>query len=119
MFGEFKVQAGDFDTIRKGIFVSGSFSMPRKGTMMATDIYQQSRIEALEVASEDSVKRVGGTAGWGIAGAALLGPVGLLAGLLVGGRGKDVTFIVKFDDGKKALCTASSKLYAKMQSAMF
>src|SRR3546814_10870207 len=50
-------------------------------------------IADLEPASEESVKRIGGTLGWGAAGALVLGPVGLLAGLLAGGRGTEVTFV--------------------------
>ena len=124
MFGEFKIQAGDFDTIRKGMFsggggmLGGMFSMPKKDAWTAMERYPADQVESLEVASEEAVKRIGGTAGWGLAGAALLGPVGLLAGLIIGGKGKDVTFIVKFKDGKKALCTANSKIYTKMHTAM-
>jgi len=118
MFGEFKIQAGDFDTVRKGIFVAKSFTMPQKDKFTATDSYMASDVQSVEVASEEAVKRLGGAAGWGLTGAVLLGPLGLLAGLIVGGKGKDVTFIVKFNDGKKALCTANNKIYTKMQAAM-
>lgn len=121
MLGEFKVHAGDFATNRKAMFSSGIFSMPDKDDVWAWKMhtYSAAEVEELTQASEESVKRLGGTVGWGVAGAAILGPVGLLAGLLAGGRGKDVTFIVKFNDGKKALCTASNKQYTKMQSALF
>ncbi|MDQ0504433.1 hypothetical protein [Xanthobacter agilis] len=77
------------------------------------------QVEDIEVASEESVKRIGGTLGWGVAGAVLLGPVGLLAGLLAGGVGKDVTFICKLKDGRKFLATASSRIFAELQAAMF
>ncbi|MGK5020766.1 hypothetical protein [Janthinobacterium sp. LB2P10] len=76
-------------------------------------------LESITVASEDEVKRVGGALGWGAAGAALLGPVGLLAGLLLGGKGKDVTFIAHFKDGKKMLATTDSKTFTGMQALVF
>ena len=76
-------------------------------------------VESVEVASEESVKRLGGTIGWGVAGAVLLGPVGLLAGLVAGGRGKDVTFVCKLKDGRKFLATASSKMFVELQAMTF
>jgi len=76
-------------------------------------------IEALEVASEESVKRFGGTVGWGLAGGLLLGPLGLAAGLLTGGQGKDVTFVCKLKDGRKFLATAPSKTFTALQAASF
>ena len=76
-------------------------------------------LEEVEVATEDSVKKVGGTIGWGAAGAVMLGPVGLLAGLLLGGKGKEVTFVAKFKDGRKLLATTDGKTFAKIQAAVF
>tara|TARA_B100000929_G_C15496091_1_gene416024 strand:- start:432 stop:797 length:366 start_codon:yes stop_codon:yes gene_type:complete len=121
MLGEFKVHAGDFATNRKAMFTGGMFTMPDKEDMWAWKVhrYMPNDVEELAQASEDNVKRIGGTVGWGVAGAAILGPVGLLAGLIAGGKGKDVTFIIKFKDGKKALCTAKSKDFIKMQSSLF
>jgi len=76
-------------------------------------------IKSVEEASEESVKRVGGTVGWGVAGAVALGPVGLLAGLLLGGKGKDITFVAEFKDGRKMLATADSKTFIKLKAAIF
>lgn len=77
------------------------------------------QVDEATVASEEDVKRTGGTIGWGIAGATLLGPVGLLAGLLLGGKGKDVTFILKLKDGKKMLATTDAKTFTKIQAHAF
>lgn len=76
-------------------------------------------IETVEIATEENVKKLGGTVGWGIAGAVLLGPVGLLAGLLVGGRKKEVTFVARFKDGRKLLGTTDSKTFTTLQAACF
>ncbi|MGV2930135.1 hypothetical protein ACE3G8_03835 [Vreelandella venusta] len=121
MFGEFKIHAGDFATNRKGSFGSGCFTMPDADDLWAwkNHTYLSRDVEEITEASEENVKRLGGTVGWGAAGALILGPVGLLAGLLAGGRKKEVTFIVKFTDGKKALCTADSKLFTKMMASQF
>ena len=76
-------------------------------------------IESIEIATEESVKKIGGTLGWGVTGAVLLGPVGLLAGLLAGGRGKKVTFVTKFKDGRKILASTNIKTFNKLQAATF
>ncbi|ADI90765.1 hypothetical protein [Acinetobacter oleivorans] len=76
-------------------------------------------IEEISLATEENVKRIGGTVGWGIAGAALLGPLGLLAGVLLGGKGKDITFILKLKDGRKMLATTDSKSYTKLSALAF
>lgn len=76
-------------------------------------------LEEISPANEESVKRLGGTIGWGVVGATLLGPVGLLAGLIAGGRGKNVTFVAKFKDGRKMLATTDSKTFTKMQAIVF
>mgnify|MGYP007100078618 CR=1 FL=1 len=100
-----------------GQFSFGSFALPKSG--FGYEGVPTSSLASIEVATEASVKRVGGTVGWGAAGAVLLGPVGLLAGLLMGGRGKDVTFIAQFKDGRKMLATTDAKTYTKIQAAIF
>lgn len=51
----------------------------------------------------------------GLAGTVLLGPAGLLAGLILGGRGKETTFICVFKDGRKFIGTASSGVFVELQ----
>lgn len=108
-----KVHAGDFQKTGADYFF-GQLSFLEEGKLWSKVRYGPQDIAELEVASEESVKRVGGTVGWGVAGAVILGPVGLLAGLLAGGMGKDVTFVIKFNDGKMALCTLGSKDYTSL-----
>ncbi|MGM8931381.1 hypothetical protein [Salinicola halophyticus] len=116
---EIKIHAGDFKGMR-GYFSWGAFSFfNQNSTFKSEASYQSSEIEAVEQASEENVKRLGGTVGWGAAGAVIFGPVGLLAGLLAGGRGKEVTFVAKFTDGKKILATTDSKTWTKIQAATF
>jgi hypothetical protein len=116
-------------TIHAGDFPKGKASLgfgvitfpwqPGDGFSAGNSVVLKNHLESVEIASEESVKRVGGTLGWGIAGATLLGPVGLLAGLLLGGKGKDVTFVAVFKDGKKMLATADAKTYTKLQAIVF
>lgn len=115
-----KIHAGDFPAGNASSHFS-SITFPWKpgdGFSIGESV-QFAQIETLEAASEESVKKLGGTIGWGIVGATLLGPVGLLAGLLAGGRKNEVTFVCKFKDGRKMLATTDSKTFTKMQAAIF
>jgi len=117
-FGSFKVLAGDFQKGKGHQFVGGKLIMKIPGKFFGETI-SLNQVETVEVASEESVKRIGGTVGWGVAGGILLGPVGLLAGLLAGGRGKDVTFVCKLKDGRKFMATAPSKVFTALSAALF
>lgn len=112
------IHAGDWAK-GQGSFGFGAFALPKEGAFAGFETVRGDALESVELASEDAVKRVGGTVGWGLTGAVLLGPVGLLAGLLAGGRGKNVTFIAKFKDGRKILATTDSKVFVKIQALVF
>ncbi len=128
----FKTISGDFLNDQKvHEFSQNSFVMmlPSQGLLSGlaaglfgkknTERIPASEIEELETASEENVKRIRGTVGWGVAGAALLGPVGLLAGLLLGGKGKEVVIVCKLKDGRKFLAVVDLGTYQKIQAAMF
>lgn len=112
------VHAGDF---LKGdaSFGFNCFTLKTPEHKYVGEAIVASQLESVEVASEENVKKLGGTVGWGAAGALLLGPAGLLAGLLLGGKKKEVTFIAKFKDGRKFLGTTDSSTYTKIVAAVF
>lgn len=113
-----KIHAGDFHKgdvhLYFGILTLKTDAHPHGG-----EAIRLTQLESVEVATEESVKKLGGTVGWGMAGALILGPVGLLAGLLMGGRKKEVTFVAKFKDGRKFLGTTDSTTFTKLQAAAF
>jgi hypothetical protein len=113
-----KLHAGDWGK-GSGSYMFGQISLPKPNGWGALETIAAATLTEVELASEDSVKRLGGTVGWGVVGAVALGPVGLLAGLLLGGKGKDVTFVAKFKDGRKILATTDSKTYTKLKAAVF
>lgn len=128
----FKTIAGDFlNDAKVHEFKSNGFVMCKQSSGFLSGLAEGvlgvkkretipfAEIESLEVASEESVKRIGGTIGWGAAGAVLLGPAGLLAGLLLGGKSKEVAFVCKLKDGRKFLAVADSGTFQKIQAAMF
>ena len=107
---EFKIEGGDFPK-GKAQYSFGAFTIKTK---KKRETFPAKKLEALEIATEEGAVRLGGAAGWGTAGALLLGPAGLLAGLVLGGRGKKVTFIAVFKGGKKFIGTAPQKTFNKM-----
>lgn len=112
-----KMLAGDFVGARDVRFGAGTFLFSYG--IFKSETVKASEVEELAVASEENVKRLAGTIGWGLAGGLLLGGFGALAGLLVGGRNKEVTFVAKFKDGRKLLAVADSAGFAEIQAATF
>ena len=74
---------------------------------------------SVEQLSEEGVKKLAGTAGWGIAGAVLLGPLGAIGGMLVGGNKKEVAFVCHLHDGRKFMATTDGKSWQKIVAAHF
>ena len=113
-----KVHAGDF---LKGNsrFSFGSLFLRTEGNQSTGELIRLTELETVEIATEENIKKIGGTVGWGVAGAALLGPVGLLAGVLLGGKKKEVTFLAKFKDGRKLFASTDSKTFTRLQAAVF
>jgi hypothetical protein len=119
-------------TVHAGHFVPGKIylrldnSLFRSDTMRLKDVttgsvisYKLQDFTELEVASEESTKKMMGAIGWGLVGDLALGPLGLLAGVLSGGKQTDVKFTAAFNDGRRMLATTDSKTFTTMQAALF
>lgn len=117
--GNIKVLAGDFLKGGDSNYSSGSFALKTEEHFWIGEIIPLDQLDTIDIATEESVKKIGGTVGWGVAGAVILGPVGLLAGLLLGGKKKEVTFVAKFKDGRKLMASTDSKTFTKLQAAIF
>jgi len=113
-----KVLAGDF-LEADGEYSWGSLTLKTKEHSWVGETIPLNQLDTVDIATEESVKKIGGTVGWGAAGAVILGPVGLLAGLLLGGKKKEVTFVAKFKDGRKLMAQTDSKTFTKLQAAVF
>ena len=94
----FKIMGGDLPKTTALITVFGALqlSAPRPGFTLRTDTYDlKNNIALIEQITEDNKNKVLSKAGWSTLGAIALGPVGLLAGLLMGGRTKYICMAVK------------------------
>lgn len=112
-----KVHAGDFENI-DGHFFAGMFTLFQKGKIWSSERIQVADLKSIDIANEESMRKVGGILGWGLAGAALLGPTGLLIGILLGGKAKQVVFVAKFNDGRKLLAEVDQGAYSRIKAAM-
>ena len=73
-----------------------------------------SEIAEMEKATEESITRLGGVVGWGLAGSLAFGGAGMLAGLLRGGKATEVVFVCTLVDGRKMIAKTDSKTYEKI-----
>jgi len=121
-----KLHAGDFMAISPNSkFAGDTFSLathdknaPGYSWFDNCTPIPASELEFLSLANEETIKRTGGAVGWGLVGAVALGPVGLIAGVILGSKGKrEVTFIAKFKDGRKFIATTDSKTWVSIQAA--
>jgi hypothetical protein len=123
----FKVIAGDFGEGKTGQILVGplyrqsgqGFNMPVHGHTFKTEHIGTGQIETLEIATEENLKKIGGAIGWGVVGGLALGPIGALAGVLAGGRKKEITFVCRFKDGRKFIGSCSTKTFTDIQAACF
>ncbi|ENG7537186.1 hypothetical protein ABVE29_003289 [Providencia stuartii] len=108
-----KVHAANFPYSEISI-TSGAFFIKEGVFQFNGECVLANKIKTIDIASEDSVKKVGGALGWGVAGGVLLGPIGAIAGIFLGGNKKEVTFIVELEDGRKFMGTTDTKSYTKV-----
>ncbi len=87
---------------------------------LCISIYELSKrtVESYELITEDKVKSGTSAILRGMAGVALLGGVGILAGLSAKNKGI-YTIAIQWKDGKKSLIEIDDKLYKKFIAEMF
>ncbi len=112
------VHAGDF-LKGDGQLSFGSLTLRTQEHSWLGETIPISELQTVEIATEETVKKLGGTLGWGAVGGILLGPAGLLAGLLLGGRKKEITFVAQFRDGRRLLATTDNATFIKLKAAAF
>lgn len=120
-----KILAGNFDGsyLAEHSFSSGKFHLVKDDGMQSRNGWKEtiydakSDIKSIQQADEQAGVKVFGAAGWGVVGAVLAGPAGLLAGAILGGRGKKVIFIAEFNDGKKIMAECKGGVWTKIMAA--
>lgn len=101
--------------IKSANFAYKSISLFSNNLFIDDKIVNEDDIEFLNFASEENVKKVAGSVGWGVAGAATFGLLGAAAGLLFGGNKKETTFIVQMKGGKSFIASTASDSFLELQ----
>lgn len=121
----FKVIAGDFRGTGQVLFgrlyrpSAQGLSMPSPGSSFRTEHIATGQIDSLEVATDESLKKMTGWIGWGVVGGLAADPVGAIAGVSAGGNSRKITFICKLKDGRKFLGSCKPDTYTSIQAASF
>ena len=121
----FRIVAGDFHSL--STYNSSKILGEKKLIAAITDegkprteeINLKGNIEKIEVVTEENKKNFFGSAGWGLAGAAALGVLGLIAGALAGGNSKEICFVCYLKDGRKFMALADADTYKDIVAAQF
>ena len=119
MFGQFKIVAGDFRTELKHQFLNNNLMLHEVGGwgLKATK-YPPSSVVAVEEVEADTDRSMGITAGWGVAGALVAGPLGAVAAGYLGGRTNDVVFICKLNDGKEFVGVMKKRMFSALNAQL-
>jgi hypothetical protein len=91
------------------LYKDRDFGKPATATCSLTGL-----VANVSLQTEQSVKKLSGTLGWGLAGAVALGPLGMVAGLVMGGNRKEVCALCELKDGRKFLATMDNKIYQQL-----
>jgi len=120
---DIKMLAGDFKKngarIDKRFFSDEYyFTLGVPGKFLPEEI-SLNEVAEIDVINSESDKKMLGAIGWGIVGGVALGGLGLLAGVLAGGNGNDVTFKCVFKDGRKFIGVTRQKSYNEIAAKFF
>lgn len=103
--------------------IAGDFEGSPVGTLfgdvkVAGRTISKYQVESYELMTEEKMKSGTSAVFRGAAGVAVLGPVGMLAGLSA--KNKEInTVAILWRDGKKSLIEVDGKIYKKIIAAMF
>jgi hypothetical protein len=107
-----------FVNVKSANFTYKSVSTLSNNIFIDNKIVNYDDIESFDFASEDNVKKVKSSIGWGVAGAVTFGVFGAAAGLLLGGNKKETTFILSLKSGKALIGSTKPDVFLKIQKAI-
>ncbi|TCL91850.1 hypothetical protein C8J38_105153 [Rhizobium sp. PP-WC-2G-219] len=116
-----KVMAGDWGPGTVCIFEPAFFGKPDRIRMARVfgPEYAADEVVSIDIVTEQNGTSILKKAGWGLIGSAVLGPVGLLAGVLGGGNRHEKIVAIEFRDGKRALLQCDAKSYGNIMRLAF
>ena len=76
----------------------------------------KSLIDRVELVTEENKKSIASALGWGTAGALLAGALGAVAGLVFGGRKKEVCYVLYLIDGRNYLIQSDIDTFQRIKA---
>lgn len=110
-----KVLAGDIPAAEYTVSVN-----PQYGFIVLVQLGHPTltiKVASVEQLTAEKVKGLAGTAGWGLAGAALLGPLGAIGGMLLGGNKTEISFLCITKEGQSFMGLTNGKVYQQIVAA--
>ena len=101
--------------ISSSMFGKYTLEIP-EGFFKSRKVVLNDHLIAVEHITEENKYSILGKAGWGTLGAIALGPVGLLAGLVLGGNSKELCCACKLDTGEEFLVSCEVEECQKLKS---
>lgn len=112
-----KVLAGSLPNGAEITSFLGSYTLNiPEGFWKSRKISLNDHLVAVEQITEENKYSVLGKAGWGTLGGILLGPVGLLAGIVLGGNSKELCCACKLDTGEEFLVSCDTEECQKLKN---
>jgi hypothetical protein len=115
--GTITVHGGSFPS-GVGAFEAGSLRLKTEAHRVLDERIPLELVDSVQAATQENMKRMAGSVGWGIVGGLALGPVGALAGVLAGGNKKEITFLCFFRDGRQFVGITDASTYAALAGAV-
>ena len=103
----------DFKNAKKGLYIYGTFGLGKK------TFINKETVDHYEVIGEESQTSLGSGVARGIAGAALLGGIGAIAGASSGKKKGLHTVSIIFKDGTKCLCDLDDDMFKHLVTDMY
>lgn len=113
------VVAGDYKDCRVREFLDSIEIVTTAWNSEVMTKINKNTVEAHEEISEERKRSAGNVAARGLVGAALLGPVGLAAGVLSSRKKGTHQIAIQFKDGKKSLIEVDDKIAKKINVELF
>lgn len=103
----------DYANKKKGLYIYGTFGLGKKHYI------NKDTVEGYEVTGEESSKSMASGIVRGVAGAALFGGVGAIAGAASAKNKSSYTVSIHFKDGTKCLCELDKDMYQKLVETLY
>lgn len=99
---EFKLKNGK----KEGLYLERSAGFLKTEKLGITD-----NLESIEQITEENKNNILAKAGWGTLGLAAFGPIGLVAGLWLTGKGKEICIACELKSGEKFVASVDKETY--------